>query len=269
MEKSKTRLLTEEELSILQNEERLILKEIDRICRTHDIQYYIVGGTLLGAVRHGGFIPWDDDIDIAMYRRDYKRFKKICKSELDAHFFLQDTHTDPGYNQLMPKIRKNGTLLESSQTVGVKMHKGVFVDIFMLDYVKKPTKIVKIKHDVYWKLLNLYMRKQSHNIESAIKRKIVDLIPAKWIVMVSSFVVSGKKRRNFTVNYTSRYGVQNQTFPSDYYGRGVEIQFDGMTVIAPCQYRKILEKIYGNFMVLPPEEKRGIHHKICDFRIDE
>lgn len=267
MKEVKTRILTQEEFLILQQEERTILREIHRICRKYEIPYYIVGGTLLGAVRHGGFIPWDDDIDIAMYRADYDKFKAACAKELGDSFFLQDIYSDPGYNQLMPKIRKNGTILEYPHTLGLDMHKGVFVDVFMLDYVNKPSKMVEIKHDVYWFFLNLFMRKQCHNIKSVIKRSIVSLIPAKLIVKFSGFIVSGKKNATYTVNYASMYGVKKQTFPSDYYGAGTEIQFDDLTVMAPCKYIEILTKIYGNYMELPPIEKRGIHHRVCKLEV--
>lgn len=156
MEKYETRLLTQEELLFIHEEERSILRKIHKLCVLHGIKYYIVGGTLLGAVRHGGFIPWDDDIDIAMYRDDFKRFKEVCMTELGEDFFLQDIYTDPGYNQMMPKVRKNGTILNSPMTVNLKMHKGLFVDIFMLDYAKKKSKMLEVKHDLHWALLNLF-----------------------------------------------------------------------------------------------------------------
>lgn len=269
MEKPKyeTRLLTQKELSFIHEEERSILKEIHRLCMLHGIKYYIVGGTLLGAVRHGGFIPWDDDIDIAMYREDFKKFKKVCLDELGEDFFLQDIYTDPGYNQMMPKVRKNGTLLDSPMTVGLKMHKGLFVDIFMLDYAKKKTKMLEIKHDFHWALLNLFSRKQCHNIKSRVKRAVVALIPAKLIVRLSDWILSEKESADYTVNYTSIYGVRKQTFPTEYYGDGVEIEFDGLTVMAPCKYKDILTQIYGDYMKLPPVEKRGLHHKVVDFII--
>lgn len=267
MEKVSTRLLTEDELKILQREERSILAEIKRICDKNGIRYYIVGGTLLGAVRHGGFIPWDDDIDIAMYRTDFEKFKLCCEKELGDKFFLQTYFTDKGYTQLMPKVRKNGTRLVFPGIVNLNVHKGVFVDIFMLDYAAKLDWTVKTKHVIHKFFSKFFDRKQHHNIENPIKRAIVNLIPAALIVHLNDFIVSSKKENALTVNYSSIYGYKKQTFPSDYYGEGVDIKFDDITVKAPNEYIKILESIYGDYMKLPPLEKRGIHHKIHSFEV--
>lgn len=264
-----TRLLTDEELKVLQKEERTILSEIKRICEKYSIRYYIVGGTLLGAVRHGGFIPWDDDIDIAMYRTDFERFSLVCEKELDKQFFLQTNFTDKGYIQLMPKVRKNGTVLESKETAGLNMHQGVFVDIFMLDYADKRNWRVKFKHRIHWFFINLFMRKQQHNIENPIKRTLVNIIPASLIVNVNEMLISNKKKSTYTVNYSSMYGYKKQTFPSEYYGEGIDIWFDEFYVKAPCEYKKILEQVYGNYMELPPIEKRGNHHLIHKFEMVE
>ncbi len=133
-------ILTDSELKLIQFEEKQILKAVHEICVNNNIKYYIYGGTLLGAVRHKGFIPWDDDIDILMYRNDYKKFEKIAKKALSKDYFLQNNLTDKGYYQIWPKIRRNGTVLENVSEVNLTMHKGVFIDIFMLDYEKKISK---------------------------------------------------------------------------------------------------------------------------------
>ena len=93
-------------LQSLQKVEIEILDEIDRICRMNNINYCLVGGTLLGAVRHGGFIPWDDDVDVAMPRNDYERFMDVCKSELSDDFYLHSIKTDKTYWYPFIKIRK-------------------------------------------------------------------------------------------------------------------------------------------------------------------
>lgn len=267
MKDIQTRLLTNEELKTLQIEERSILKEIQRICEKYAIPYYIVGGTLLGAVRHGGFIPWDDDIDIAMYRDDYDRFEEVCKTELGKEFFLQTYFTDKHYIQLMPKVRKNNTVLEIRETAGLKMHNGVFVDIFMLDYAKELDWRVRMKHKFHWMMINTFMRKQQHNIENPVKRFFADMIPGEMIVNLDNWIVSARKPQRLTVNYSSMYGFMKQTFPSEYYGEGIDLQFDDLIVKAPKEYKKMLEQIYGDYMKLPPIEKRGNHHRIHKFEV--
>ena len=114
-----------------------IVEDIDRICRDNGLKYYIIGGTLLGAVRHKGFIPWDDDIDLVMYRDDYNKFISIIQSEYSEKYFLQNFYTDKHYTRYIAKVRLNGTHLTESYLDNSKSHDGIYVDIFPLDYTKK------------------------------------------------------------------------------------------------------------------------------------
>ena len=131
----------------VQNCQLEILKEVDRICECHKIPYYLACGTFLGAVRHKGFIPWDDDIDIYMRYDDLKRFKCICKNELSEKFFFQDFDTDCGVIWIFTKIRKNNTYM--SELYGkdqskISYHQGIWIDIFpLLDAADTPQKTYK------------------------------------------------------------------------------------------------------------------------------
>ena len=109
-----------------------ILKEVVRICEKHDIDYWLAYGTMLGAVRHEGFIPWDDDLDIYMRREDFKKFEKICKTELSGDYFLQTQRSDPCIGNLFYKVRKNGTYMpeDGLREFGKKIHEGIWIDIF-------------------------------------------------------------------------------------------------------------------------------------------
>ena len=128
-----------------------ILEEIDRICRKHQIPYWLDGGSLLGAVRHGGFIPWDDDIDLAMRLEDLQRFIRIAPSELRDGLFLQTPETDPSSKEPIIKIRDlNSLYLESGDNMRGDYQKGLFVDIFpFIDYPSVPKPWVK-KFCVLW-----------------------------------------------------------------------------------------------------------------------
>lgn len=122
-----------------------ILKEIDRICQKHHIEYWLDGGSLLGAVRHQGFIPWDDDIDIAMSVEDERRFEEVAPKELPPHLFLQSPRTDPGSNEPIVKIRDlNSLYIEPGDSFALPYAKGIFVDIFpMEDYPNISRKWIK------------------------------------------------------------------------------------------------------------------------------
>lgn len=115
-----------------------ILIEVHKICVKHNITYWLEAGTLLGAVRHKGFIPWDDDIDISMPREDYEKFLEIAQRELPSDLFLQTNKTDPEYSREITKVRKLNTLLiETGETGNENYCHGIFIDIFHMIIIKK------------------------------------------------------------------------------------------------------------------------------------
>lgn len=128
--------LTREQLRKLQLVELDILMELDRICRKHKIRYFLCGGTLLGAVRHGGFIPWDDDVDVGFFREDYERFCEMFQQEADrSNYFLQTWKTDPHYRWNYGKIRRLGTEHIRTGQEHMKYRTGISIDIFPYDYL--------------------------------------------------------------------------------------------------------------------------------------
>lgn len=140
--------LSPEELRRMQLLMLDMLVEFDRVCRKHDIRYIITGGTLLGAVRHKGFIPWDDDADIGMLRQDYERFKKIS-SELNPEIcWFQDHDTEPEYRWGYGKLRRTGTTYVRAGQEHLKFKTGVFVDVFPMDDIPITTP-GQMLHDFY------------------------------------------------------------------------------------------------------------------------
>lgn len=128
--------LDKDTLRRLQHTELELLREVDRICRKNHIHYNIIAGTLLGAVRHGGFIPWDDDADVAMMRQDYEKFCKVCVTDLDMEkFYFQDQKNTKGYRWGYGKLRRKDTLFLREYQEHMPYGQGVFIDIFPLDYV--------------------------------------------------------------------------------------------------------------------------------------
>ena len=127
---------TTPELRRLQDNAKEIVSEIDRVCQVLGIEYFACGGTMLGYVRHGGFIPWDDDIDLGMFRADYERFKAEAGAVIDSErFFLQTRETDPNITYLFSKVRMNGTTYLTDYNIDRQFHKGICVDIFPFDYI--------------------------------------------------------------------------------------------------------------------------------------
>ena len=128
--------LEEETLRKLQKTELEILIEVDRICQKNRIHYSLTGGTLLGAVRHGGFIPWDDDADISMLRSEYKKFQRACKRDLDTErFYFQDMENTPGYRWGYGKVRRKDTIFLREGQEQMPYEQGIFLDVFPRDGV--------------------------------------------------------------------------------------------------------------------------------------
>ncbi len=133
-----------------------ILKEIDRICQKHRIDYWLSSGTLLGAVRHGGFIPWDDDLDIEMERKDYLRLLQLLPEELNDAYLLQTHGTDPGFISTYAKIRdKYSAITEHEEDINYR-YKGIFIDIFQMEVTSYP--LVRFAAALHRRLVYKYNR---------------------------------------------------------------------------------------------------------------
>ena len=236
-----------------------ILEEIDRICKRHDIPYWLDGGTLLGAVRHQGFIPWDDDIDIAMRAKDLQRFIRIAPAELSNELFLQTPESDPSHREPIIKIRNlNSLYIESGDDFSETYQKGLFVDIFpFVDYpdiprswVKHLAKGISVSYSVLHKAHYYSPRAFAEFFWFGFKYAACRTI---WNIL--SFI---RPKKTFISNIpiNNGYGIMHRKdslFPLG------EIAFEGKMFSAPCNPDKYLKDLYKNYMNIPPEDKRRIH----------
>lgn len=143
-----SRKYTTEELERLHTELYEILEEIDRVCRKHHIPYFIIGGTAIGALYDQAILPWDDDVDIGMTRKDYNKFLEIAPKELGSSFFLSWIETDPHSPYYFAKVKKNNTLFVEEMFKNVSMHPGIFVDIFPFDRIPDNKLLQRIQHEM-------------------------------------------------------------------------------------------------------------------------
>lgn len=259
--------LDQKTLRKLQMTELEMLKEVDRICRKYDIKYSLDGGTLLGAIRHDGFIPWDDDADVVMLRPEYIKFYKACKKELDtSRFFLQDFRTDNNYRWGYSKMRRNGTIfLREGQEHG-KWNQSVFIDIFVYDQVPDNWFLKRIHLFICFCIRKgLYSEVGKKNAPTKLLRKwygFLNKIPRNdWVRLLEKIAdITNRKRtelvRHMTYPYRKecRYGLPRECF--DEY---IEKDFEGYNFKIFKKYDLYLTRLYGDYMVLPPIEKRKVH----------
>lgn len=272
-------ILSKTTLRKLQLTQLEILKETTRICKKLNIKYFLTDGTLLGAVRHQGFIPWDDDLDIAIFRKDYDRFIKLAQNELSDKFFLQTWETDSHYPFPYAKILKNYTICKEIITQGTNIHEGIFIDIFPIDscgnrdemssqikYYIVWTKILlmKCKYKV-WKATNTQNSKVKYLpfiiLSKLFSRKFIirkiKNITNKWNEKYSN---SGKCFENVGYNFLP-WIVSKESFTTTYM-----LKFEDEYFNVPGKYDQCLKDIYGNYMQLPSEEERGNRHNIIRLR---
>lgn len=256
----------------LQMVQLMILKDIHDVCVRHNLKYYLIGGTLIGAVRHKGFIPWDDDIDIAMYREDLDALEKIMETHADK-YFVQNFDTDKHYTRYITKIRLNGTAQIESGFENIDMHKGIFVDIFPLDKVHNKNGIgLYIRGYVLRALFAFKTIRHVKDKETSRFKKILmkvfrpftKLIPEKHINNLFDYVCTMSKNKNceYTTSFASGYRWKKQLVENTVYGNGILKTFEGFEFYVPDNYDFLLRQIFGNYMQLPPLDKRTSGHDV-------
>lgn len=264
--------MEKELLRKLQMEELAILEEIDCFCREYGIHYSLYGGTALGAVRHGGFIPWDDDLDIVMTRHHYNKFCKEWMLHHPKGYFLQNAETDIRCGINHTKIRKENTLfISENDPTGLKStHQGIWIDILIWD--KVPDNGAKAGY-LYWNLVRslLYTRGYTRNNNESFSKKF-----AKGLLLMIPERVC--KRRMHHINHSlQRYSKmkegyswmslscfsiikKQEKYPADIAYKYTTIPFEGRRMMIFKDYQRMLEINFGDFWKLPPVEERVCGH---------
>lgn len=257
--------LTPEQLRQLQLNELEMMVEVDRICRKHNIQYSLDGGTLIGAVRHHGFIPWDDDVDMIFTRSEYAKFYRACKKDLDKNrFFLQEYRTDPGYRWGYAKLRRKDTEYIRVNQRELAQKTGVCIDLFVTDHMPDTYLLRRAYYFANFCIRKiLYSELGRLTGKNAFTRGWYNLlyqIP-KEMAFKWRNVMAGLCNRKPTKLYShllfpyvkksSKYGM-----PAECFGEYIEIKFEGLDFFVFKDYDKYLRVAYGDYMQLPPPEKR-------------
>ncbi len=240
-----------------------VMKFIDNICCKNGIVYYIMGGTALGAVRHGGFIPWDDDLDIFMTPKNYEKFVKVFNAQNSSEFVLQEWRTTDKYLEYA-KVRLNGTtFIEECFKDRKDMHHGIYVDIMILH--KCPNKKC-VQKSLYYKCkyVTLYALSQRNwkpkTKFQSLALKVLKILPNKWFVKNSYKHIYKYDDKNL-IDYKWFYwitpaGFKAGLFDREFFDNYSEIAFEDTTFMCPNKIKEYLEYRYGDYMKLPPVEKQ-------------
>ncbi len=272
MEKSYTEIL-----NTLHSCHLLMAKEVKRICEKYDIKYYIIAGTLLGAVRHKSAIPWDDDMDIGMFRDDYERFLELCKTELSDTMFVEDFSTDKHYALPFAKIMLKDTVMVERSTKDNPTPKSVYVDIFPFDNVPDSDSLRSKQNRKTYFLKRLLLAKLGYKVygeKDFVKRLVYTVLrfiatfrnaesihQTLYNSMTEYNTIDTKK----VTNIGGAYGYYKEMLDKEWFKNSAELPFSDITLSAPGEYISYLEYFYGDYMKLPPEDKRGNRHSIVEF----
>ena len=250
-----------------------MLKEFVRICDELKLKYFLVCGSALGAIKYNGFIPWDDDMDVALPRADYEIFCQKAQSMLPEHLFLQNSDTDKYYPLIFSKIRHSGTAFVEKPYAKTNMHHGIYIDVFPLDGYpsdfQAQQELEKEKHRY-----NL-MRLCCLDIPRTWKTRLlvtgqkifgVHRDPSKFVKRLEKYIKMYPTDKSDIWCNHGNWQAQLEYASAEQYGEGTWAEFEGFRVRIPEKYDEYLSQKYGDWRSDPPQSEMVGHHYhyICD-----
>ena len=257
-----------DELKKLQGLQLKIAKEFKRICDKYQISYSLSGGSLLGAIRHTGFIPWDDDFDVEMLRSEYERFLKIAPVELKDDYFLETWGTDKYFSLPYAKLMLKGTTYAEENTQNAKIRKGIFIDIFVADSISDKNWFRHLQCSICDNLGGVICKKNHYTDQSTGGKKILytllTFFPLKCLqkLLIFFMTVCNQSVTKDTAIFTSCYGAEKEIKSKEFYKDLTEYIFEDTHFKGFTNYNVYLQSLYGNYMEFPPEEERYNRHGI-------
>ena len=258
-----------------------ITRAVVDICDRHGLTYYMLGGTMLGAIRHKGFIPWDDDVDLGMPRDDYETFLKLAEQELPEHMKVVNYRNDPNYMYYITRILHTQTKVEEERIGNDNRFTHASIDIFPIDGTPNNPIVRKIYffRVLYHRALMSLCYKDSIDRQRKRSAKERTLLWVMERIPVEKFTTPYKQKckidkllrkqkvagSRYIGNIMGAYRTR-EIVPAEFYGKGAMYTFEDMQLRGLERYDDYLRYTYGDYMQLPPEESRKTHFKIIEIR---
>ena len=243
-----------------------IVSDVDKFCKENDITYFLIAGSLLGSIRHKGFIPWDDDIDIGMMRSDYEKFIKLYPNNSKNKYYVQSLETDPKYWQSYAKVRKSNTLMIEERVKDLSVNKEIFIDVFPFDKVsdlgyekvKIRANLIKVIRDTIYLKRHI---KKLYECNFKIFATVLRIFPVKFLYFMQKKMMTYYQNKNthHCICYIGEYKTRNEYMNIDDFLPVKKGDFENKKFNILNNPHAYLEKIYGNYMELPPVNKRITH----------
>jgi lipopolysaccharide cholinephosphotransferase len=282
--------LSEADLRRLHQVQLAMLLELDRVCRRLGVAYQLGAGTLLGAVRHGGFIPWDDDVDVVMLRADYRRFLREAPPLLDSSLFLQSWRSDPHFLEGFAKLRRHDSAFREELRQSLRHHHGIYLDIFPFDPVHPGRRwwrallslVLAIRRTV-----NAFHRLATHDnggrlapwrpawqrrLGPLLHRRLAPVSPSGWMAVhegLMRFLALVPSSQVVCLVSGSLLWPRLQALarPTTEFEQTVELSFEGVLFPVTANHHQALRRLYGDYLRLPPPEARMPKHPVVEFRL--
>ena len=247
-----------------------ILAYIDSVCRKYHIKYSLVGGSMIGAVRHHGIIPWDDDVDIVFTPENYQKFIDTIQAHPDERYRLLTHEIEPTYFYPYAKIVDSYTTLDEYEFQPINNY-GVYVDVFCYHRVPNDENLRRKQFDQLKRTIGMLVVKMRKNQDNSYTKNPLKILKNYYIRMLSveqilkryQEIVSRyndlEDAKFYCVNWPA-YSYINEIVPITDYAKYHDTDFDGITVMLADGYDHVLTTTYGDYMQLPPKEKRIPHH---------
>ncbi|QLH74251.1 MAG: LicD family protein [Methanomassiliicoccales archaeon] len=267
-------VINEDLLNKIHQKELEILIEFDKICKKHGLKYFLFCGTLLGAVRHNGFIPWDDDLDLVMMRDDYEKLLKLPASELPPNISIISSKSHKNFPFYYSKMMNLNTKFVERSTSKLDIPKGIFIDIFPLDYAP----INKYERYIYWKLVSIfgyiglikYIWVKNSSKYEGFANFISCLVPLPKILFQKGYssILSRKKKEDLVIFSAWPFDdIDHISYPIEWFHKSIYIKFENLLFPIPEHYNEILTQLYGDYMKIPSINERISGHDIIQFQL--